>query len=72
MTIGENIMLLRKKKELSQAELGKKIGTGGSSGTDYLKTTADKHKVFVDLFNLSSYLIPRNKLPTVKISYPEL
>jgi transcriptional regulator with XRE-family HTH domain len=29
MTIGENIMLLRKKKELSQAELGKKIGTSG-------------------------------------------
>jgi len=26
MTIGEHIMLLRKKKNLSQAELGKKIG----------------------------------------------
>lgn len=50
--------------------LGRKIGTGGSSGTDYLKTTADKHKVFVDLFNISSYLIPRNKLPKVDISYP--
>lgn len=52
--------------------LGRKIGTGGSSGTDYLKNTADKHKVFVDLFNLSSYLIPRNRLPKVKISYPEM
>jgi transcriptional regulator with XRE-family HTH domain len=29
MTIGEHIMLLRKKKELSQAELGKRIGTSG-------------------------------------------
>ena len=29
MSIGEHIMLLRKKKELSQAELGKKIGTSG-------------------------------------------
>ena len=29
MTIGEHIMLLRKQKDLSQAELGKKIGTSG-------------------------------------------
>lgn len=29
MSIGEHIMLLRKKKNLSQAELGKKIGTSG-------------------------------------------
>ena len=29
MTIGEHIMLLRKKKNLSQADLGKEIGTSG-------------------------------------------
>ena len=29
MTIGEHIMLLRKKENLSQAALGKKIGTSG-------------------------------------------
>lgn len=29
MTIGEHMMLLRKKKGLSQAELGKRIGTSG-------------------------------------------
>jgi len=29
MTLGEHIMLLRKKKEISQAELGKAIGTSG-------------------------------------------
>jgi transcriptional regulator with XRE-family HTH domain len=29
MTLGEHIMLLRKQKSLSQAELGKKIGTSG-------------------------------------------
>lgn len=29
MTIGEHIMLLRKKKNFSQADLGKKIGTSG-------------------------------------------
>ena len=29
MTIGEHIMILRKKNNLSQSELGKKIGTSG-------------------------------------------
>ncbi len=48
--------------------LGRKIGTGGSSGTDYLKDTADKHKIYTDLFNMSSFLIPRSKLPPYSIS----
>lgn len=43
--------------------LGQKIGTGGSSGYDYLKTTADKHRVFYDLHNISTLLIPRSFLP---------
>lgn len=29
MTIGEHIMILRKKKKLSQADLGKSVGTSG-------------------------------------------
>lgn len=51
--------------------LGKKIGTGGSSGYDYLKTAADKHKIFTDFFNLTTFLLPRSavpKLPTELIS----
>lgn len=43
--------------------LGQKIGTGGSSGYDYLKQTADKHRVFYDLHNISTLLIPRSSLP---------
>lgn len=43
--------------------LGKKIGTGGSSGHDYLKSAADKHKIFTDFFNLSSFLISRSRMP---------
>jgi tryptophan 2,3-dioxygenase len=48
--------------------LGRKVGTGGSSGTDYLKDTADKHKIYTDLFNMSSFLIPRSKLPPYTVS----
>ena len=35
--------------------IGGKIGTGGSSGHKYLKSTSDKHKVFSDLSDLSTF-----------------
>ncbi len=43
--------------------IGRKIGTGGSSGHRYLQSAADKHRVFTDLFDLPTYLIPRSSLP---------
>lgn len=43
--------------------IGNKIGTGGSSGFDYLRMTVEKHKIFTDLFDLSTLLIPKSKLP---------
>ncbi len=43
--------------------LGRKIGTGGSSGHDYLNQTAQKHHIFTDLHNISTLLIPRSELP---------
>lgn len=48
--------------------LGQKIGTGGSSGHAYLKAATDKHKIFTDLFNLSTFLIPRSKIPPLPAS----
>ncbi|XP_076067447.1 tryptophan 2,3-dioxygenase vermilion [Oratosquilla oratoria] len=40
------------------------IGTGGSSGYQYLRSTlSDRYKVFLDLFNLSTFLIPRDAIP---------
>lgn len=45
--------------------IGEKIGTGGSSGYEYLRTTADKHKIFSDLFDLSTFLISSSQLPTL-------
>lgn len=43
--------------------LGRKIGTGGSSGHDYLRETAARHRIFTDLHNVSTLLIPRSELP---------
>lgn len=40
------------------------LGTGGSSGYQYLRSTlSDRYKVFLDLFNLSTFLIPRDVIP---------
>lgn len=48
---------------MAQRMLGTKIGTGGSSGHHYLKMAAENNRVYEDIFNLSTFLIPRNKLP---------
>lgn len=42
-----------------------KTGKGGSSGYQYLRATLNDHyRVFLDLFNLPAYYIPRDYLPT--------
>lgn len=43
--------------------IGTRIGTGGSSGKDYLKSAADKHYIFKEIAQLTSFLIERRKLP---------
>ncbi|XP_023348799.1 tryptophan 2,3-dioxygenase, partial [Eurytemora carolleeae] len=50
---------------LVQRMLGSaQIGTGGSSGYQYLRSTlSERYKVFLDLFNLSTFLIPRQLIP---------
>ncbi len=45
--------------------IGTRIGTGGSSGKDYLKAAADKHYIFRELAQLTSFLIERRKLPVL-------
>jgi tryptophan 2,3-dioxygenase len=40
------------------------LGTGGSTGYSYLRSTlSDRYKIFLDLFNMSTFLIPRNMIP---------
>jgi tryptophan 2,3-dioxygenase len=43
--------------------IGTRIGTGGSTGKDYLKGALDKHYIFGDIAKLTSFLIERRKLP---------
>ncbi|MBC8048393.1 MAG: tryptophan 2,3-dioxygenase [Fimbriimonadaceae bacterium] len=43
--------------------IGSRVGTGGSSGKEYLRGALDKHYIFKDFATLSSFLIERKKLP---------
>ncbi|GAA4320312.1 tryptophan 2,3-dioxygenase [Flaviaesturariibacter amylovorans] len=43
--------------------IGTRVGTGGSSGKDYLKAAADKHYIFKEIAQLTSFLIERRRLP---------
>ena len=49
--------------QMTMNMLGKKPGTGGSSGHEYLLKTALKHHVFKDFHNITTLLIPRSSLP---------
>lgn len=46
-----------------QRMLGTKIGTGGSSGHDYLRRTTEQNRVFKDFFAMATYLLPKAALP---------
>ena len=46
-----------------QRMIGTRIGTGGSSGRDYLRSALDKHYIFREIAQLTSFLIERRRLP---------
>jgi tryptophan 2,3-dioxygenase len=45
--------------------IGTKMGSGGSAGHEYLRSTVEMNRVFKDLFSLSSLLIARADLPAL-------
>jgi tryptophan 2,3-dioxygenase len=51
--------------QMAMRMIGTRIGTGGTSGAEYLDRAAERHKVFSDLSALASFFIPRSKLPVL-------
>ena len=45
--------------------IGTRIGTGGSTGKDYLRAAADKHYIFQEVAQLNSFLMERKRLPVL-------
>ena len=46
-----------------QRTIGKRVGTGGSTGAAYLRGAADSHTIYKEIAELTSFLIPRHLLP---------
>ena len=66
MDIDETMAMWRYRHALMvERMIGVKSGTGGSSGHVYLRRAADQHRIFIDLFRLSTYLIPRSAIPAL-------
>lgn len=51
--------------------IGRRIGTGGSAGAKYLEKSAERSKVFADLFNLTTFLVPHGDRPALPDSVIE-
>ncbi|HVE65401.1 MAG TPA: tryptophan 2,3-dioxygenase family protein [Thermoanaerobaculia bacterium] len=51
--------------QMAMRMIGTRIGTGGTSGHEYLDQAAERHKVFADLSALASFFIPRSALPAL-------
>lgn len=49
--------------QMAMRMIGTRIGTGGTSGHEYLDRAAESHRVFADLSALASFYIPRSALP---------
>jgi tryptophan 2,3-dioxygenase len=43
--------------------IGRRVGTGGSAGAKYLERSAERSRVYTDLLNLSTFLVPRVDRP---------
>ena len=43
--------------------IGRRIGTGGSAGARYLERSAERSRIFSDLYDLSTFLIPKAHRP---------
>lgn len=70
MDIDENFTAWRYRHMLMvRRMIGEKIGTGGSSGTDYLRQGAEMLRIFGDLFNLSTFFVPRSQLPALPAEF---
>jgi tryptophan 2,3-dioxygenase len=48
--------------------IGLRIGTGGSTGKDYLKAALDRHYIFNEVAALTTFLMERSHLPALPVA----
>jgi tryptophan 2,3-dioxygenase len=63
----EELLILWRTRHARMVErvIGRRVGTGGSSGVDYLESTT-RYRVFPELWTVRTLLLPREVLPELK------
>lgn len=61
----EQSMVIWRQRHARMVErvIGRRIGTGGSSGVDYLDQTAQRYRVFGDIWAVRTLLLQKNAVP---------
>ncbi len=66
LEIDEGLSMWRHRHiHMVQRTIGKRVGTGGSTGAEYLRAAADTHIIFKEMAELTSFLLPRHALPAL-------
>ena len=66
LAVDEQLSMWRHRHiHMVQRTIGKRVGTGGSTGADYLQKAANSHYIFKEIAELTSFLMPRQSLPTL-------
>lgn len=63
----EELLVLWRTRHARMVErmVGRRVGTGGSSGVEYLDQTAN-YRIFVELWSVRTLLLPRRELPRLQ------
>lgn len=59
------VMFRNRHARMVERMIGRRVGTGGSSGVDYLDKTT-KYRIFSDLWTVRTLLLPESHLPELK------
>jgi tryptophan 2,3-dioxygenase len=61
----EQLFLIFRQRHARMVErvIGRRVGTGGSSGLDYLEQTATAYRIFADLWSARTFLVQKDMLP---------
>lgn len=60
----QTLLFRHRHARMAERTIGRRVGSGGSSGVEYLDQTG-AYRVFPELWNVRSCLLPRDRLPTL-------
>ena len=60
------VMFRQRHARMVEREIGRRVGTGGSAGVDYLDKTALTYRIFGDFWAVRTILVRRDAVPELE------